>query len=93
MTGDANDTMFAEERKLKIIDILNLNKKVTVTELVHLPDRIDNVLLSFRIYTVGILDIQNWVALRAKFHSLKSARQKPAVPLACGDWLRLAAAN
>jgi DeoR family fructose operon transcriptional repressor len=36
MTGAANDTMFAEERKLKIIDILNQNKKVTVTELVHL---------------------------------------------------------
>ncbi len=36
MAGDVNDTMFAEERKLKIIDILNQNKKVTVTELVHL---------------------------------------------------------
>lgn len=36
MAGDANDTMFAEERKLKIIDLLNQNKKVTVTELVHL---------------------------------------------------------
>jgi len=36
MTGDANDTMFAEERKLKIIDLLNQNKKVTVTELVRL---------------------------------------------------------
>ena len=36
MAGDANDTMFAEERKLKIIDILNQNKKVTVIELVHL---------------------------------------------------------
>jgi DeoR family fructose operon transcriptional repressor len=36
MDGDANDTMFAEERKLKIIDLLNQNKKVTVTELVHL---------------------------------------------------------
>jgi len=36
MAGDANETMFAEERKLKIIDLLNQNKKVTVTELVHL---------------------------------------------------------
>ncbi|CAB1062843.1 hypothetical protein D1BOALGB6SA_7625 [Olavius sp. associated proteobacterium Delta 1] len=36
MAGEANDTMFAEERKLKIIDILNQNKKVTVAELVHL---------------------------------------------------------
>ena len=36
MNGDANDTMFAEERKLKIIDLLNQNKKVTVTELVRL---------------------------------------------------------
>ena len=36
MDGDANDTMFAEERKLKIIDLLNQNKKVTVTELVRL---------------------------------------------------------
>ncbi len=36
MNGDANDTMFAEERKLKIIDLLNQNKKVTVTELVAL---------------------------------------------------------
>ncbi len=31
MNGNANDTMFAEERKLKIIDLLNQNKKVTVT--------------------------------------------------------------
>ena len=36
MVSDANDTMFAEERKLKILDRLNQNKKVTVTELVHL---------------------------------------------------------
>lgn len=36
MIGDTNDTMFAEERKLKIIDLLNQNKKVTVTELVRL---------------------------------------------------------
>jgi DeoR family fructose operon transcriptional repressor len=36
MAGDDNDTMFVEERKLKIIDILNQNKKVTVTELVRL---------------------------------------------------------
>jgi len=36
MNGEANDTMFAEERKLKIIDLLNQNKKVTVTELVRL---------------------------------------------------------
>ena len=36
MAGDANDTMFAEERKLRIIDIINKNKKVTVSELVHL---------------------------------------------------------
>ena len=36
MNGDTNDTMFAEERKLKIIDLLNQNKKVTVTELVRL---------------------------------------------------------
>ncbi|MCP4626323.1 MAG: DeoR/GlpR transcriptional regulator [bacterium] len=36
MDGDANDTMFAEERKLKIIDLLNQNKKVTVAELVRL---------------------------------------------------------
>jgi DeoR family fructose operon transcriptional repressor len=36
MNGKANDTMFAEERKLKIIDLLNQNKKVTVTELVRL---------------------------------------------------------
>jgi DeoR family fructose operon transcriptional repressor len=33
MNGDTNDTMFAEERKIKIIDILNQNKKVTVNEL------------------------------------------------------------
>ena len=36
MNGDANGTMFAEERKLKIIDLLNQNKKVTVAELVRL---------------------------------------------------------
>ena len=36
MNGDANDTMFAEERKLKIIELLNQNKKVTVAELVNL---------------------------------------------------------
>lgn len=36
MNGEANDTMFAEERKLKIINLLNQNKKVTVTELVTL---------------------------------------------------------
>jgi DeoR family fructose operon transcriptional repressor len=36
MANNANDTMFAEERKLKIIDILNQNRKVTVAELVHL---------------------------------------------------------
>lgn len=36
MNGDANATMFAEERKLKIIDLLSQNKKVTVTELVQL---------------------------------------------------------
>jgi DeoR family transcriptional regulator, fructose operon transcriptional repressor len=36
MNDDVNDNMFAEERKLKIIDLLNQNKKVTVTELVHL---------------------------------------------------------
>ena len=36
MNDDANDTMFAEERKIKIIDLLNQNKKVTVTELVRL---------------------------------------------------------
>ncbi len=36
MASDANDTMFAEERKLKIIDLLSQNKKVTVAELVHL---------------------------------------------------------
>ncbi len=36
MNVDANETMFAEERKLKIIDLLNQNKKVTVTELVRL---------------------------------------------------------
>jgi DeoR family fructose operon transcriptional repressor len=36
MNGNANDTMFAEERKLKIMDLLNQNKKVTVTELVRL---------------------------------------------------------
>ena len=36
MDGNTNDTMFAEERKLKIIDLLNQNKKVTVSELVHL---------------------------------------------------------
>ena len=36
MNGDANDTMFAEERKLKIIELLIQHKKVTVTELVSL---------------------------------------------------------
>lgn len=36
MNVEANDTMFAEERKRKIIDLLNQNKKVTVAELVHL---------------------------------------------------------
>jgi len=36
MNGNVNDTMFAEERKLKIIDLLNQNKKVTVAELVRL---------------------------------------------------------
>ena len=36
MNVDANETMFAEERKLKIIGLLNQNKKVTVTELVRL---------------------------------------------------------
>lgn len=36
MNGDASDTMFAEERKIKIIDLLNQNKKVTVAELVRL---------------------------------------------------------
>lgn len=36
MAGHTNDTMFAEERKLKIIAILNQNKKVTVAELVQL---------------------------------------------------------
>jgi DeoR family fructose operon transcriptional repressor len=36
MNGDASDIMFAEERKIKIIDLLNQNKKVTVTELVRL---------------------------------------------------------
>src|SRR5210317_1787641 len=36
MNGNADDTMFAEERKLKILDLLNQNKKVTVSELVRL---------------------------------------------------------
>ena len=36
MNGNANDTMFAEERKLKILDLLNQNNKVTVSELVRL---------------------------------------------------------
>ena len=36
MDGNTNDTMFAEERKLKIIDLLNQNKKVTVAGLVRL---------------------------------------------------------
>ena len=36
MNVEANDTMFAEERKRKIIDLLKQNKKVTVAELVHL---------------------------------------------------------
>jgi DeoR family fructose operon transcriptional repressor len=36
MNTNANDTMFAEERKLKIIELLNQHKKVTVTELVSL---------------------------------------------------------
>ena len=36
MNGNVNDTMFAEERKLKIIELLNQQKKVTVTELVSL---------------------------------------------------------
>ena len=36
MNGNADDTMFAEERKLKILDLLNQNNKVTVSELVRL---------------------------------------------------------
>jgi DeoR family fructose operon transcriptional repressor len=36
MSSDVNGVMFAEERKLKIIELLNQNKKVTVPELVGL---------------------------------------------------------
>jgi DeoR family fructose operon transcriptional repressor len=36
MAGDVSDTLFAEERKLKIVDILHQRKKMTVTELAHL---------------------------------------------------------
>jgi DeoR family fructose operon transcriptional repressor len=36
MVDTGNDSMFAEERKLKIIDLLHQSKKVTVTELSHL---------------------------------------------------------
>ncbi len=67
--------------------------KLFVCQPVESLHGVDDVALLLSVDAVRIVHVEHRVALTAEAHALEAARQKAAVPLPCGDRLRLAAAD